>query len=146
MSYDYSEDGLIEAATQKVLEDLGWTVKFAYHKETFASKDDRSTGLLGRIDKTEVILERYLLQALKKFNPDLPATIYQQAIQVITGKIADKSIAAINKEKYSLFKKGIEISYKDNNGKDQHKILQVFDFNNPENNYFLAVRQFEISG
>ena len=43
MSYDYSEDGLVEGSTQKVLEDLGWIVKYAYHKETFASKDDRST-------------------------------------------------------------------------------------------------------
>ena len=26
MSYEYSEDGLIEQATQDVLEELGWTV------------------------------------------------------------------------------------------------------------------------
>ena len=60
MSYDYSEDGLVEESTQQVLEDLGWIVKTAWHNETFASKDDRSTGLLGRCDKSEVILERYL--------------------------------------------------------------------------------------
>ena len=27
MSYEYSEDGLVETATQEVLEDLGWTVE-----------------------------------------------------------------------------------------------------------------------
>lgn len=30
MSYEYSEDGLIEAATQEVLEELGWTVVMAW--------------------------------------------------------------------------------------------------------------------
>ena len=146
MSYDYSEDGLVEESTQQVLEDLGWIVKTAWHNETFASKDDRSTGLLGRCDKSEVILERYLLQALIKFNPDLPATAYSQAILAITGKIADKSIAAINKGKYELLKNGVDVSFKDADGQDQSKKLQVFDFNQPENNHFLAVRQLEING
>lgn len=146
MSYDYSEDGLVEESTQQVLKDLGWIVKTAWHNETFASKDDRSTGLLGRCDKSEVILERYLLQALIQFNPDLPATAYSQAILAITGKIADKSIAAINKGKYELLKNGVDVSFKDADGQDQSKKLQVFDFNQPENNHFLAVRQLEING
>ncbi len=146
MSYDYSEDGLVEEPTQQVLEGLGWTVKTAWHNETFASKDDRSTGLLGRCNKSEVILERYLLQALIQLNPDCPVTAYQQAIQTITGKIADKSIAAINKGKYELLKNGVDVSFKDANGQDQNRKLQVFDFNQPENNHFLAVRQLEING
>jgi len=48
MSYEYSEDGLIEAASQEVLEALGWQVKTAWHHESFAIRDDRSDGLLGR--------------------------------------------------------------------------------------------------
>ena len=59
MSYEYSEDGLIEQATQDVLEELNWEVKTAWRKETFGED-----GLLGRDNKTEVILTRYLLQAL----------------------------------------------------------------------------------
>ena len=100
MSYEYSEDGLVEAATEQVLLALGWDVVTAWHNETFATANDRNTGLLGRFKKSEVILERYLLQALEKLNPNLPASAYQQAIQFITGKMADKSIGAINKEKY----------------------------------------------
>ena len=146
MSYDYSEDGLVEESTQQVLEGLGWTVKTAWHKETFASAGNRNTGLLGRFNKSEVILERYLLQALMQFNPDCPASAYSQAIQAITGKIADKSIAAINKSKYELLKNGVDVSFKDANGINQNKKLQIFDFNQPENNYFLAVRQLEING
>lgn len=52
MSYEYSEDGLVEAATQDVLEELGWEVVTVWRKETFGEK-----GLLGRDNKSEVILK-----------------------------------------------------------------------------------------
>ena len=61
MSYEYSEDGLIEQATQDVLEDLGWTVMSAWKNESFGED-----GLLGRDNKSEVILNRYLKEALVK--------------------------------------------------------------------------------
>jgi type I restriction enzyme R subunit len=141
----YSEDGLVEAATQQVLLALGWEVVTAWHNENFATTD-RTTGLLGRFNESEVILENYLLQALEKFNPNLPAAVYQQAIQSITSKIADKSIGAINKEKYDDFKQGVEVTYRDEKGQAITKRLQIFDFTNPENNHFLAVRQFVIKG
>ncbi len=35
MSNEYSEDGLIEQATQEILEELGWTVVTAWRKESF---------------------------------------------------------------------------------------------------------------
>ena len=92
MSYEYSEDGLIEATSQKVLEDLGWVVETAWHKEKFTDAEDkqRTQGLLGRINKSEVLLVRYLLIALRFLNPDLPERAYQQAVDLLTGFIADK--------------------------------------------------------
>jgi type I restriction enzyme R subunit len=33
MSYEYSEDGLVEAASEEVLLDLQWQVETAWHKE-----------------------------------------------------------------------------------------------------------------
>jgi len=92
MSYEYSEDNLVEAAAQEALEDLGWQVEYAWHKETFGED-----GLLGREDKSEVILKRYLLQALKQLNPNLPNVAYQHAIGQISQKTADKKLVQINK-------------------------------------------------
>ncbi len=66
MSFEYSEDNLIEKATQDVLIDLGWEVQYAWTKESFGP-----SGLLGRENKSEVILKRYLRQALEKFNPGI---------------------------------------------------------------------------
>jgi type I restriction enzyme R subunit len=146
MSYEYSEDGLVEAATQEVLEDLGWSVEYAWTKESFSTQDDRSDGLLGRANKSEVLLVRYLLTALRVLNPELPETAYHQAVDALGRSIADKHLAAINQEKHKLLVNGVPVSYQDDKGVLQKKTLRVFDFVTPENNDFRAVRQLEVVG
>jgi len=141
MSYEYSEDNLVEQAAQDVLEELGWQVEYAWTKETFGEN-----GLLGRENKSEVILKRYLLQALKELNPNLPNVAYQHAIDQISQKEADKKLEQINKEKYDLLKNGIDVSFTNEKGELVKKKLKIFDFDNPENNHFLAVRQLEVVG
>lgn len=141
MSYEYSEDGLIEQATQDVLEELGWTVLTAWHKETLG-KD----GLLGREDKGEVILFRYLFEALRKLNPGHPELAYEQAAELLARNIADQTRGFINKEKSLLMKNGIPVSYTNDKGELVKVKLKVFDFSDYSANHFLAVRQFEIVG
>lgn len=141
MSNEYSEDNLVEAAAQQALEDQGWSVKYAWQKETFGEN-----GLLGRDDKSEVILKRYLLKALIKLNPGLPNVAYQHAIDQITQKAADKTLVQLNKEKYTLLTKGVDVSFTNEKGELVKKKLQVFDFENPTENDFLAVRQLEVVG
>ena len=141
MPYEYSEDGLVEAATQDVLIELGWTVKYAWQRETFGEK-----GLLGRDNKSEVVLKRSLLAALKRFNPDLPDTAYQQAVEQITQRSADKSLGRINKDKYSLLKEGVPVSFNNADGVLEKRTLRVFNFKDYTQNDFLAVRQLEIVG
>ncbi|MDM1522470.1 type I restriction endonuclease subunit R [Empedobacter sp. 225-1] len=141
MSYEYSEDQLIEQATEDVLKELGWQVVTAWQNESFGEE-----GLLGRDNKTEVILERHLLAALKRYNPDLPDLAYKRAIEKIVQKIAGQTIAQQNKAKYQLLKNGVEVSFTNAEGKAQKKTLRVFDFNDYENNDFLAVRQLEVTG
>lgn len=141
MSYEYSEDGLVESATQQVLEELGWEVKYAWKQETFGLN-----GLLGRENKSEVILSRYLLAALRGYNPGLPEAAYQQAVDQISEKVADQSLGKINQQKYKLFKEGVEVSFTNADGHLEKKKLKVFDFVAYQNNHFLAVRQFEVVG
>jgi len=141
MSYEYSEDQLIEQATIDVLQELGWQVATAWKNETF-SED----GLLGRDNKTEVVLERHLLAALKRYNPDLPDVAYQRAMEKIAQKEAGKNLAQHNKAKYLLLKNGVEVSFTNAEGKTEKKTLRVFDYKEYSNNEFLAVRQLEVSG
>ncbi len=141
MSYEYSEDGLIEQATQDVLEELGWQVVTAWQNESFGED-----GLLGRDNKSEVILSRYLLQALEKLNPDLPKTVYEQAVEQISQKVADKTLGRINKEKNDLLKNGVPVSFTNDKGELVKKKLKVFNFKEYTDNHFLAVRQLEVVG
>lgn len=141
MSYEYSEDALIEQATQEVLEELGWTVVTAWRNESFGPDS-----LLGREDKSEVVLTRYLLQALMDLNPDLPDLAYEQAIERITQNVADQTLPRINKEKSDLLKNGVPVSYTNDKGELIKTKLKVFNFNNYEDNHFLAVRQLEVLG
>lgn len=141
MSYEYSEDGLIEAATQEVLEELGWEVLTAWKKESFGPDS-----LLGRDNKSEVILRKYLIPALQRLNPNLPETAYLQAVEQIEQKSADKTLARLNKEKYDLLKEGVSVSFTNEKGELVKKKLRVFDFEEYESNHFLAVRQLEVVG
>lgn len=141
MSYEYSEDALIEQATQDVLEELGWTVVTAWRNESFGEN-----GLLGRENKNEVVLTRYLLQTLRALNPDHPETAYEQAVELLTQNIADQTLGFINKEKSLLLKNGVPVSYTNEKGELVKTKLKVFDFKNYSANHFLAVRQLEIVG
>lgn len=141
MSYEYSEDQLIEQATEDVLKELGWQVLTAWQNESFGAE-----GLLGRDNKTEVVLERHLLAALKRYNPDLPDLAYKRAIEKIVQKEAGKNLAQQNKAKYQLLKNGVEVSFTNAQGKTEKKTLRVFDYKNYTNNEFLAARQLEVSG
>lgn len=141
MSYEYSEDGLVEAATQEVLEVLGWKVVYAWKKETFGPE-----GLLGRENKSETILKRHLRTALENLNPGLPAVAYTHAIDQLTEKVVDKTLGAINKEKHALLTKGVQVSYRNAKGEMETKRLRVFNFEEPLKNEFIAVRQLEVVG
>lgn len=141
MSYEYSEDGLVEAATQQVLEGLGWKVVYAWQKESFGPN-----GLLGRENKGEVILKRHLRAVLEKLNPDLPEVAYQQAIDEITSLSANQTLAQTNHSKHKLLTDGVKVTFQSGNNERITKTLHVFDFITPLNNEFIAVRQLEVVG
>jgi type I restriction enzyme R subunit len=143
MSAEYSEDRLVQQTTANFFEQtLKWHSVYAYKKEIFGTN-----GTLGRKDKREVVLTRYLRQALEKFNPDHPQQVYDDAIaQFTTSNISDQ-LVTINQKKYQLIREGIlEKPYKNPEGETINPRLKVIDFQNPENNHFLVVRELSIKG
>ena len=103
-------------------------------------------GTLGRKDETEVILTRYLGEALVKLNPGLPQEAYQAAIREITQPTVSQSPLQANREKYNLVRDGVLVPYRDEKGTLKRARLRVFDFDNPEANHFLCVRELWIKG
>ena len=138
-----NEDTLVQQPTADYLKDqLAWDENiYAYNQETYGSE-----GTLGRKDQTEVVLTRYLKRALVKLNPGLPAAAYQDAIRQLTDDSSMQSLLQTNREKYELVKNGVTVSFKNDKGKPIKQRLKVIDFDHPDNNHFLCVRELYIKG
>jgi type I restriction enzyme R subunit len=141
MTSQYNEDNLVEQATVDILQNIGWDIKIAYKNETFGSD-----GTLGRENKSDVILKKYLIPALEKLNPGLPKKAYDNAYFKISEKNAHSKIALLNRDKYLYLKNGVNVEFLNKDGELVSKKIRIFDFKNPENNHFIAVRQLEVQG
>ena len=142
MSYDYSENILVQESSGNLLHDeLGWDVQFAYNTEALG-KDVT----FGRESYKEILLLRYFKQALKKFNPWINDNQISEAIRTLENRLSTSSLLQVNEEKYFLIRDGIPVTVKKTDGKTEIKRAIVIDFQNPENNYFLAIKELKIHG
>ncbi|SHF11406.1 type I restriction endonuclease subunit R [Schwartzia succinivorans] len=141
MSYDYSENILVQESSGNLLEKLGWDVVFAYNKEILG--DD---GTLGRKSYKEILLSRYFQKALKKLNPWMTDSQIIEAQRAFESHLSTASLLQINEEKYSLIRDGIPVTVKKPDGKTETKRAKLIDFQAPDNNDFLAVKEMKIHG
>lgn len=143
MTWEYSEDNLIEqTAIDLFFNRLGWDTLLAYNKEGFG---EGST--LGRLNRKEVVLKKIFFEKIKEFNPGLPQKAYEEAYEKLIEESITKSLAEINYEKHQLLRNGIPVDFINEKGEQvKNKTLKVFDFDNADNNNFLAVRQLWIQG
>jgi type I restriction enzyme, R subunit len=137
-----NEDTLVQQTTADYLEnELGWESVYAFNNETFGAN-----GTLGRKSDKEVVLTRYLKEALIKFNPNLPDKAYQEAIRKITETPVTLNTLQINREKFELLKNGTLVQFRNDDGELEKKRLKFFDFDCSESNNFLCVREFWVRG
>lgn len=142
MSYDYSENILVQESAGNLLRDeLGWDVQFAYNTETLGKN-----GTFGRTSYNEILLFRYFKEALKKFNPWINDSQISEAQKILEQRLSTSSLLQINEEKYFLIRDGIPVTVKKPNGQTEIKKATVIDFQNPEKNYFLAIKELKIHG
>ena len=142
MSYDYSENILVQESAGNLLRDeLGWDVQFAYNTEVLGKN-----GTFGRENYKDILLVRYFKDALKKFNPWINDNQIIEAQQVLEKRLSTSSLLQVNEEKYFLIRDGIPVTIKKPNGQTETKKAVVIDFQNPDNNYFLAIKELKIHG
>ena len=138
----YNEDNLVQKTTAEYLSfQLKWNESVLAVKETLGL-----SGTLGRIDEQEVVLVRYLRPALKRLNPGLPESAYDDAIRILREVPVGMGLDAINKEKYAQLVDGVAVKYTTADGTKKKVTLRVFDFDEPDNNHFLCVREFWVRG
>ena len=142
MSYDYSENILVQEAAGNLLHDeLGWDVVYAYNREVLGEN-----GTLGRKDYKEILLKRDLRAALQKFNPWITPAQITEAIGTLEQRLSTASLMQINEEKYFLLRDGIPVTVRRPDGRTEPKRAMVIDFQNPTENRFLAVKEMKIHG
>ena len=142
MSYDYSENILVQESAGNLLRDeLGWDVRFAYNTEVLGEN-----GTFGRENYKEILLLRYFHEALKTLNPWINESQISEAQKVLENRLSTSSPLQVNEEKYFLIRDGIPVTVKKPNGQTEMKKAAVIDFQNPDNNYFLAVKELKIHG
>ena len=142
MSYDYSEDQLIQKSTADFMEkELGWTSIYAFDKEVLGPD-----GTLGRNSYHEVLLLRHLRKALKTLNPWLTDKQMQEAVERMTEYMSSQTLMQINEQKYQYIKDGVPVTHVKPSGETEEVKAKVIDFASPNKNEFLCVRELWVHG
>ena len=142
MSYDYSENILVQKSAGDLLRDeLGWDVQFAYNTEVLGKN-----GTFGRTSYHEILLTRYFQNALRRLNPWMTDSQLSEAQKTLESRLSTASLLQVNEEKYFLIRDGVPVTVKKPNGQPETKRAAVIDFQNPENNEFLAIKELKIQG
>ena len=142
MSYEYSENILIQGAAGDLLRDeLGWDVAYAYNTEVLGAD-----GSFGRRSYQEILLTRDFRAALQRLNPWITPAQLDEAQRTMESRLSTASLLQINEEKYNLIRDGIPVTVKRPGGKTEEKRAVVIDFRHPENNRFLAIKELKIHG
>ena len=147
MSAEYSEDELVQKTYAEYFQNpLGWKSAYAFNTETLGPETDAST-TLGRADQTQVILTRHLRAALKRINPGYPEGTYTHAIETFLDYNPSASLLSINRDKLKLIREGIEAPFEDPETHEERTVhLKPINFDDPEANHFLIVRELWIQG
>jgi len=141
MTAVYSEDTLVQRTTADYLQSLGWRSVYAYEREDLGPE-----GLLGRRTQREVVLVRILRERLVALNPGLPAAAYDDAVRQLTASDASQTLVAANRAQYALIRNGVQVAYRDGQGRQRQRRLRVIAFDDPAANDFLCVRELWVRG
>jgi type I restriction enzyme R subunit len=139
--HTYNEDQLVEQPALQLLAELGWQV--------INARDEvlGPNGTLGRESKVDVVLWTHLTAALQRLNPQVAPVALQSAGELLQRHRGGMEGVAANREIYALLKDGIPVSLTDpRTGAKMTERVRVIDWQQPNNNHFVAVSQFTIKG
>ncbi len=140
-THPYTEDQLVEQPAIGLFAELGWATVSALD-ETLGE-----TGTLQRETKGDVVLVLRLRAVLERLNPALPPEAITSAVDELTRDRSAMLLEASNREVYLQLKEGIKVSVPDReHGGQKRERVRVVDWEHPENNDFLLVSQFSVTG
>lgn len=142
MSHEYSENILVQESAGNMLRDeLGWEVVFAYNQEVLGEN-----GTLGRRSYRDVVLTRHFIEALRRLNPWISESQIDEALSQFMAYSTTNTLMQINEAKFAMIRDGIKVTDTHPGSEDGTITARLIDFDNPDNNYFLAVKEMKIHG
>jgi len=136
MSANSFTESVVEQAALAWLESPGYTVLSGPEIAPGEASAERA-------DYGQVILERRLRQALERLNPNVPPDALEEAFRKLTRPDLP-SLVASNHLVHKSLVEGVPVEYQRADGSLGGDLVRVLDFDNPENNDFLAVNQFTV--
>src|SRR2546427_9740250 len=95
-----------------------------------------------RKDYEDVVLVERLRQALRRINPSISEEAREQAVKQVLRSQSQKLIED-NESFHKMLVDGVDVAFQAA-GEERYQKVWLFDFDNPENNDFLAVNQFTV--
>ena len=129
-------ESTVESVALDWLASLGWTV---FHGPDIAP----DTPAAGRADYGEVVLNGRLRSALARLNPDRPDDALDDALRRLT-RPAGARLETRNRDFHRMAVAGLDVEYPDTDGRVRGDKVRVLDFDDPDNNDWLAVNQFTV--
>ena len=137
----YNENNLVEQTVIKLIQELWGNSEC--HINAYTDEEDTK---LGRNNRGEVVLTKYLRPALLKINTHVNSNAIDQVVNEITRSRAHLSLISANQEVYTLLRDGVSVNIRRESGEMDTEKVRIFDYEHPENNEFLLVSQMWITG
>jgi type I restriction enzyme R subunit len=130
-------ESVVEDAALEWLRAIGWSLR---HGLAIAPGEPGAE----RADYAQVVLEARLRDALARLNPALPPEALEDAFRRLT-RPEGAEVSARNRAVHRLLVEGVTVEYRAADGGIRGAQARVLDFDNAQNNDWLAVNQFTVT-
>jgi type I restriction enzyme R subunit len=137
-------ESIVEDAALAWLRDLGYAVLYG---PDISPDGDTLTPALSQRERgsySQVVLEARLRQALARLNPKLPREALEDAFRKLT-RADGPSLLERNRAVHRMLVDGVTVEYRAASGEIRGGQARVVDFDDPDNNDWLAVNQFTVA-
>ena len=130
-------ESTVEEATLQYFQDLGYAYlpgpDIAHDSDLFPE----------RLGYGDVLLRQRLRDSLVRINPNIPVTAIDEAINRIS-RTESPTLSVNNRAFHSFVTDGVDVQFRNEEGRDITDKVWLFDFDKPDNNDWLAVNQFTV--
>jgi type I restriction enzyme R subunit len=136
-----SEDQIERALLQRLQHLHGFDVLDCYTEDPEDLNDDS-----GRTNKRDVVLLGRVREAAIRLNPLIPEAVIDDALEGLVDRRQAMTLVAANREIYNLVRDGIPVEFDNSQGQKQQDRVRLIEFNDPNENHYLAVSQLWVRG